>query len=88
MTLLEMIKKYEKVKDGLEQQVSEYPPNHLSVQIETMDCILEDMKSVRDQHPSWATLRVNILKQIDKAINNNDPDGALTWASALQTLSG
>lgn len=85
MTLLEMIKKYEKVKDGLEQQVLKYPPNHLSAQIETIDLILKDMKSVVEC-VSVNTLYTKVLKQIDKAIVNDDPDGALTWTNVLSML--
>ena len=82
MTLLEMIKKYEKMRAKIVAESGSRP----SGEIVMVTHVLEDLKSVRDQYPTWVTIRVRIFKQIDKAITNDDPDGALTWAHALKLL--
>ena len=69
-----MIKKYEKLKKEMKQKYAEEDEF-------IVDCILDDLHSV-EAH----TLCNKILKQIDKAIINDDPDGALTWARVIQTL--
>ena len=77
-----MIKKYGGMKVKLEQ---EYRKDALT-QIETVEAILQDLKSIRDQQPSWVTIRVKVLTRIDKALDNDDPDGAQMWAHVLQML--
>jgi len=84
MTLLEMIKKWEGVKDNLEKQ--RLPGTRIEGDIDVADDILKDLKSIRDQQPSWVTIRVKVLTQINKAINNDDPDGAYTWTQVLSML--
>ena len=83
MTLLEMIKKYEDAKAILEKQRPELP---ILASIGDAEEVLEDLKSIRDQQPSWVTIRVKVLARIDKALDNDDPDGAQTWAHVLQIL--
>ncbi len=82
MILSEMIKKYEKMKVEVIAESGSRP----SGEIVMVTHVLEDLKSVQDQYPTWVTIRAKIFKQIDKAIVNDDPDGALTWAHALKLL--
>ena len=82
MTLLEMIKKYEKLREKMfmaQQKEDE----------EIVKAILEDLESVAKcvECISKSTLYAKVLKQIDKAINNDDPDGAHSWMQTLQMLS-
>jgi len=86
MTLLEMIKKYEKVITELEKKRPEYPPDHLSAQIETMSCIVKDLKSIRDQQPSWVTVRDKIMKKMDVEIGCERYADVLTLAQTLNIL--
>ena len=91
MTLLGMIKKYEDAKERLEamqRKISPTTENLRSIvnDVAVADAILEDLKSIRDQQPSWVTIRVKVLNMIDKAITNDDPDGAQTWAHVLEML--
>jgi radical SAM superfamily enzyme len=91
MTLLEMIKKYEDAKSRLEAMHLKLSPTTDNLRsivndVAVADAILEDLKSIRDQQPSWVTLRVKVLERIDKAINLDDPDGAQTWTHVLSML--
>lgn len=81
MTLSEMIKKYEKDRADLIAESGSRPTGPLAV----VDQVLKDLHSV-ETHPSVSMLCDKILKQIDKTILNNDPDGALTWAQVLSEL--
>lgn len=87
MTLLEMIKKYEGVKEDL--VLSRKPILSSGAMaadsIEIVDHILKDLNSVA-KHTTVDTLYAKILRQIDKAITNDDPDGARTWAHTLAIL--
>ena len=74
MTLLEMIKKYERVKKNVEKMQDRVPPfthnlSRIVDDIEVVDTILNDLKSVRDQQPSWVTLRDKVMKKIDKELD-------------------
>ena len=81
MTLLEMIKKYEKDRADLIAESGSRPTGPLAV----VDQVLKDLRSV-ETHPSVAMLCDKILRQIDKTILNDDPDGAQIWAHVLEML--
>ena len=83
MTLLEMIKKYEDAKAVLEKQ---RPELLILASIGDAEQVLEDLKSIRDQQLSWVTLRVKVLARIDKALDNDDPNGTQMWAHVLEML--
>ena len=85
MTLLEMIKKYEDAKAALETQSPTVP---MLNSISDIDMIVEDLKSIRDQQPSWVTVRHKIMKRIDRALENDDPESALKLAQTLSILPG
>lgn len=75
MTLLEMITKWERVKDSLKGKPG----------VSVVNEVFEDLRSTIHQ-PSWTSTRHRILSMIDKAISNDDPDGAYTWAQTLTIL--
>ena len=81
MTLSEMIKKYERVKAEIEAESGSRPTGKIVI----INAIIKDLHSVK-AYPSVTVLRDKILKQIDKTILNDDPDGALTWANVLSML--
>lgn len=87
MTLLEMIRRYERVKKDIVEPRG--PITHVFLEDDSLaivNRILKDLHSVEEQQPSWVTVRVKILSMIDKAIANDDPDGAHVWAQTLQIL--
>ena len=93
MTLLEMIKKYEGVKSDLEMQQCRVPPKieglyDIGDGINVTEHVLRDLKSIRYQQPSWVTVRVKIMKKIDKALESDDPESALKLAQTLSILPG
>lgn len=75
MTLLEMITKWERVKDSLKGKPG----------VSVVNEVLEDLRSTITQ-PSWVDIRRKILTMVDKAISHDDPDGALTWTNVLSML--
>ena len=79
MTLLEMIKKYEKIKKRM-HEVQQKDDE------EIVEAILEDLRSV-EAHPSVTTICDKILTKIAVALGENAPDEALTWARTLSELS-
>lgn len=81
MTLLEMIKKYEKDKAELIAESGSRPTGALAI----VNQILKDLRSV-EAHPPVTTICDEILKKIAVALDENAPDEALTWARTLQTL--
>ena len=81
MTLLEMIKKYEEIQKKLVAESGSRPTGELA----WTNAVLKDLHGM-EAHPSVTNIHDKILKQIDKAITNDDPDGALTWARTFQTL--
>ena len=83
MTLLGMIKKYEDAKLVLERQRPEIP---ILAGIDDINRVLDDLKGIRDQQPSWVTVRDKIMKKIDRALEEDAPDEALKLAQTLSIL--
>ena len=87
MTLLDMIKKYERIKHSLEQEhVSRHNFALLRCDIEVVDQFLKDLKSVAEQRPSLVNVRHKILKKIDKLIDSGDYSDAQMLAQTLSIL--
>ena len=78
MTLLEMIKKYEKLKKEMERKLAKEDEF-------IVDCILEDLHSV-EAHPSVTVLCDKILKKIDFELDRKHYVEAQTLASMLSML--
>ena len=85
MTLSEMIKKYEKIKDGLERRHLDYPPDHLSTQIEVMDCIIKDLHSIEEDIDVRA-VRFKILRLISRELDNSNFTDARNLAQTFTML--
>lgn len=86
MTLLEMIKKYKKVKSELERRHLDYPPDHLSAQIETMECIIKDLRSI-EEDINVRALQFKVLRLISRELDNSNFEDARNLAQTMHLLS-
>ena len=84
MTLLEMIKKYEKVEKTLREPRL---PGSLDVEdsFSIVAHILKDLRSV-ETHPSVTNICDKILQKLDRALTLNDFQDAQTLAHILSLL--
>ena len=81
MTLLEMIKRYEGIQKKMIAESGSRPTGDLAA----INEVLKDLRSVAGC-VSTDTTYTKVRKQLDKAIVNDDPDGALTWTDVLSRL--
>ena len=85
MTLSEMIKKYEKVRVELELHRAKYPPDHLSTQMEVMDCIIKDLKSVQES-PTKDDIENEVRRAIMSALKQEEYESASSLIRSLEAM--
>ena len=81
MTLLEMIKKWEKMKAKIVAESGSRPTGDIVI----VDAVLEDLHSV-EAHPSVTNICDKLLKKIDRALEGGDFTDAHTLAQILGML--
>jgi len=84
MTLLEMIKKYEKKKADIVADCGGRPTGDMVI----VNAILRDLHEIEEQQPSWVTVRDKIMKKIDTEIGYEHYESAQILAQTLTLLPG